>query len=458
LLYKQRTINPVVIRRTDDDGTKEKKVMKTNKNKILGNISKALLLSMAVFFTVGNVTQAKAATRKNDSTTVFTISGIIIDTDTKKPIMYASVFISNCNIGTVANGAGEFLLKIPLEKKTEKIGFSHLGYKTSLLDANSLKPSDNTVTLTPELVSLQEIIVRIEEPSNLIKMAINNIRKNYDRKASMVTGFYRETIQQNKKYVAIAEAVLEAYKAPYDNLFLDDKVKILIGRQGKDVKKMDTIVVKLQGGPITPFYLDIAKNHENLVNEDFFKNYDLKLAGQVSLDNERCYVIEFEQRKDVNLPLYKGKFFLEVESLAFVAVEYSLSEYGLDVASSTFVKKKPLTMRIDITGADYYIKYTKSDDKWNLNYVRSELRFKCKWKKRFFSSSYVTMSEMAVTDINKENVEKIKYAEMVKQSDVFSEKAEAFRNDEFWGDYNIIVPEESILSAIHKLNKKLKKQ
>ena len=273
----------------------------------------------------------------------------------------------------------------------------------------------------------------------------------------MITGFYRETVQQNKRYVSIAEAVIEAYKAPYDNMFLDDKVKILIGRKSNDVKKMDTVAVKLQGGPITPFYLDIAKNPENLLNEDFFKYYSYKLSGQVSLDMARCYVIEFEQYKDVNLPLYKGKIYIDVESLAIVALEYSLSEYGLPLASSTFVKRKPLTMRIDITGADYYIKYAKVNEKWNLSYVRSELRFKCKWRKKLFSSSYITMSEMAVTEIDTENINKIKNSESIKMSDIFSEKAEDFKNDDFWGDYNIIVPDEPIQNSINKLTKKLKK-
>lgn len=431
--------------------------MKTIINKIIDNLNIVLCLSLAVIFTVGINTKVNGAYKKNDSATYISISGKILDSESKKPIMYVSVYITNTNIGTVANGAGEFMIKIPVSKKVEKIGFSHLGYKTLMLDQTSMKPLDNDILLTPELVSLQEIIVRIEEPENLIKLAINNLSKNFNKKASMITGFYRETIQQNRKYVSVAEAVLEAYKSPYDNMFANDKVKILIGRKSQDVKKMDTIVVKLQGGPITPFYLDIAKNPENIVNEDFFNNYELKLAGQISLDNERCYVVEFEQRKGVELPLYKGKFYLEVESLAIVAAEYSLSENGLEYATNTFVKKKPLTMRIDITGADYYIKYTKSGELWNLNYVRSELRFKCKWKKRFFSSSYIAMSEMAVTDIDNNNIERIKNAESVKSTDIFSEKADDFRNDEFWGDYNIIVPEESILNAIHKLNKKLKK-
>lgn len=411
-----------------------------------------IFLPMLLTFSVGT----KALVKKNDTASFIAINGKIIDSESKKPIMYANAFIMGTTIGTVANGTGEFLLKIPKDKSNGEVGFSHLGYKTKTLPVSSLKTNE-TILLEAELVTLQEIIVRIEEPANLLKSAIMNIGKNYSKRANMITGFYRETVQQNKRYVSIAEAVIEAYKAPYDNVFQDDRAKILIGRKSNDVKKMDTIAVKLQGGPITPFYLDIAKNPENLVNEDFFKFYNLKLAGQVSLDNARCYVIEFEQMKDVNLPLYKGKFFIDVESLAIVALEYSLSEYGLPLASSTFVKRKPMTMRIDILGADYYIKYTKANEKWNLSYVRSELRFKCKWKKKLFSSSYAATSEMAVTDIDLENVAKPKMSESLKMTDVFSEKAEDFRNDDFWGDYNIIVPEEPIQNTINKLNKRNRK-
>ena len=96
--------------------------------------------------------------------------------------------------------------------------------------------------------------------------------------------------------------------------FSDDKVKVLIGRKGQDVKRMDTVVVKLQGGPVTPFYLDIAKNPENIFSDDNIKNYDFSLKGQISLDNERCYVIEFNQKPIENLALYKGVIYIEVQT------------------------------------------------------------------------------------------------------------------------------------------------
>ncbi len=221
---------------------------------------------------------------------------------------------------------------------------------------------------------------------------------------------------------------------------------------------MDTIVVKLQGGPITPFYLDIVKNPESILSEDYFKYYDYKLTGQVTLGSTRCYVIEFNQKKGIEQPLYTGKIYLDVDKLAIVCLEFGLSEYGLPLANSLFLMKKPLTMKFETVGADYYIRYTESNGKWCLNYVRSELRFKCKWKRRLFKSSYAAMVEMAITDIDTANVAKIPSKETTKFSDIFSDKVESFTNPEFWGDYNIIKPDESIQTAIEKLGKKLKKK
>jgi hypothetical protein len=433
--------------------------MKTEYHKINQRANKFLTILIGLLFCSFSMSQAMAGLKQNTDTASFiTISGKITDKETSKPLMYANVYIIGTSIGTVANADGEFLLKIPKERSKDLIGAKHLGYKAFSASIESLKNSDVNIVLEPEIVPLQEIIIRTDDPVSLIRGAIANVRKNYRRSPTMMTSFYREAIQQNHRYVSIAEAVLETYKTSYTDIFTDDKVKVLIGRKGQDVKRMDTVVVKLQGGPVTPFYLDFAKNPENLFSEDYYKYYDFALKGQISLDNERCYVIEFTQKPIENLALYKGVIYLEVQSLAIVGLEFSISDYGLPYATNLFIKKKPITMRANILGAHYYVKYAKANGFWNLNYVRSELSFKCKWKKKFFSSTYKTMVEMAVTDIDTVKVERYKSKETFKQSEIFSDKVDDFKNDEFWGDYNIIKPDESIQNAINKLSKRLKRK
>ena len=65
---------------------------------------------------------------------------------------------------------------------------------------------------------------------------------------------------------------------------------------------------------------------------------------------------------------------------------------------------------------------------------------------------------MAVTDIEHSKVNKLKLSESAKFSDILAEQVSQFEDPDYWGDYNIIKPDESIEAAIDKLNRKLKRQ
>ena len=66
------------------------------------------------------------------------------------------------------------------------------------------------------------------------------------------------------------------------------------------------------------------------------------------------------------------------------------------------------------------------------------------------------MSEIAITDRTDQEVIKFAGKERMKYTDVFTEKVSAFVDPDFWGDYNVIEPDQSIESAIRRLNRKLK--
>ena len=100
------------------------------------------------------------------------------------------------------------------------------------------------------------------------------------------------------------------------------------------------------------------------------------------------------------------------------------------------------------------VNYREINGKWVLNYVRSELAFRVKWDKKLFKSNINTMFEMAITDRDPENIEQFPYKETTKLNDVLNEQVEDEGNGDYWGEYNYIKPDESIESAIQKLNKK----
>ena len=115
-------------------------------------------------------------------------------------------------------------------------------------------------------------------------------------------------------------------------------------------------------------------------------------------------------------------------------------------------------MKIDVEEANYLTKYREIDGIWYLAYVRSEVVFTCKWDKKLFKSTYTAMTEMAVTDIEKENLNRFKMKESSRYSDILTEQVTQFEDPDYWGEYNIIKPDENIEAAIDKLNRKLKKQ
>lgn len=382
--------------------------------------------------------------------------GKVVDATTKKPVVFANVYLNGTSIGTVTNSEGEFLLKIPKSEKKDVLGVAYLGYKNELIPLKNLDRNNNVIALEPSPIPIEEVIIRTSDPLELIMTAIRNIKNNYPSDPEQQVGFYRETIKQNRNYVEVAEAVLDVYKSSYLDDFDFDRIKIYKGRKNQDVKKMDTILFKFQGGPKTAFLLDMVKTPGNLLYKDMLEYYDFELIGITRINNKESYIIEFDQKNNVDFPLYQGRIYLDIKTLAIAGVDFRFSEKGIDLAGSELVRKKPVSMRLDVESGNYLVNYREIDGKWYLNHVRSELVFKCKWDRKLFSSTYTTMFEMAVTDRDTENVNKFKFKESAKMRDVFADQVNYFADEDFWGEYNYIIPDESIENAISRLNRRLK--
>lgn len=394
----------------------------------------------------------------NDTANYITIIGKIVDQSTKAPVVFASVIKSGTSIGTVSNSDGEFMLKIPGKSTDGTISISYIGYTNKSIPIVTLINGKTTITLEQYAIPIDEVIVRSTDPEQLLRTALSKVRENYEPNPERQTGFYRETIKQNRSYVSISEAVLDIYSTGYRDGFDVDRVKIFKGRKSKDVKKMDTLLVKFQGGPRTAILMDIIKNPSVILDEETMQYYDYKLAGMVTINNRNNYIIEFFEKTAPDFPLYQGKFYIDVEKTAITSVEFRIGDKSLEKATSLLVKKKPVGLKMDVVSGNYMVNYREMNGKWSLNYVRSEVAFKTKWDKKLFKSNIVTMFEMAITDRQDENIEKIPTKEAMKFTDVFAEQVAAFEDENYWGEYNVIKPDESIEIAIEKLNKKLKRQ
>ncbi len=434
--------------------------LKTMKTKIKSIGIKLCLISILISCSLSSTAETnnlfnhKKEKESKDSSYI-KITGKIIDAESYETLIFANIYLLNTNIATVSNSDGEFVIKVPRSKENSKIEFSYIGYQNISIAIKKLNKAKNTIRLKKTSIPLAEIKVRPQNPRELVEEAFKRIPNNYSTDANMLTGFYRETVKKNWNYIAISEGILEIYKTPY-NSNANDLIKLYKGRKSSDVKRMDTINFKLQGGPNTTMLLDIVKNPYILVNNSF-EYFSFNLSNITKIDNKINYVIEFEQTPFGSQPVYNGKFYIDMETLAITALEFNLNTDLAHNATNMLVRKKPLFMKVTPLSANYYVNYHNTDGKWYLNYARSEVVFKSKWKKKLFSSKYTIMSEIAITDRKDTDVKKFNRKEVLSPRDVFVEKVSYFSENGFWGNYNYIKPEDSIESAIKKLNRKLNK-
>ena len=396
--------------------------------------------------------------KKKDQQTYLSVKGKVVDKETLNALVFASVALKESNIATITNIDGEFLIKIPESEASKSIEISFLGYKNKIIPLSEMKNNGykNIISLEAAPIPIKEIIVKPLNPDLIMENAIASIDKNYPGIPNLMTSFYRETIRKNRTYVSIGEAVVEIFKAPYNNDIRFDGARIYKGRKSTDVVKVDTILFKLQGGPTTSLELDMVKNPEAILTRDAMKYYTYSLTGVVEINNKPHYVIDFIQRPEVEIPLFMGKIYIEINSYAISSAEFGFNLSNKDEAAALFIKKKPLGMNVTPEVATYMVRYREQEGKWYFAYSRAEVKFKVNWKRRLFHTNYTTMSEIAVTDRTDKEVIKFAGKDKIKYSDVFSDKVTDFADTEFWGEYNVIEPDQSIESAIRRIARKVK--
>jgi len=393
-----------------------------------------------------------------NNTTFFTVNGVIKDSKTKQKITFASISLPGTNIGTVSNSDGEFTLKVLKSLNAAEFEISHLGYVNKKFSVVDNPQGEQTFLIDPYSIELKELVVKPEDPRSLVLQAIGSIQDNYCQDPNLLTGFYRETIKQRRDYVSISEAIIDIYKAPYNSGYSSDRVKIFKGRKGTNVKKFDTLTVKLVGGPNISLLLDIVKNPDVLLSKESIDYYKYEYLDMVNIDGKMNYVIGFQPVVTLEYPLYFGKIYISKDSKAITMAEFSLDLKDEIKAAQSFVKKKPLGLRFIPSNTSYLVTYKEQNGKYYINYVRNEVKFSCDWRKRIFKTTYTVMSEMAVTERKSDNIEKFPMKESFKQYTVFADKVNEYFDQDYWGEYNTIVPDESIQSAINKFNKRFKKQ
>ena len=385
-------------------------------------------------------------------------AGEVLDADSKKPLIFATLTVDNTNVTTITNSEGQFSLKVPNEYKDNKLTIAFLGYKTKQIAIAELALKKNKIFMNEFVMALSE--ASIDAPNDaeaLVKETLNKKGDNYLNESTVMTAFYRETIKKRRTNVSLSEAVVNIYKTPYSSK-KTDALELYKARKSTDYTKLDTVALKLQGGPFNTLFVDMVKYPNYIFTPETLAYYDFSFDTSTRVNDQLIYVIDFKQKPEIIDPLYNGKLYIDAENKILTSAIYSLNITDKRLASQMFVRRKPKNAEVWPTEVSYRVDYREKDGKWYYGYSNVLLEFKINWDKRLFNSVYSMNCEMAITDWEKNTDNAFpKYKDRMKSSIILSDEAIGFSDPDFWGEYNIIEPEKSIESAIKKIQRQLRK-
>ena len=378
----------------------------------------------------------------------YSVQGNVVNAVTGRPMESVHVSVPGRNYATVTNADGDYTIKS--DRPVTEVVFSYLGFRTL---RQKVGGGTLNVRLTPESLPLAEASIITGDPREILREAIYRIRDNYSRNPELLECFYRETVRKRNRYIFVSEAVARLYKTGYDGTVYRDRAALEKSRILLSQRRTDTLSVKMQGGPTQAVTFDVVKNPEILFNDEELALYEFEMGMPTYIGDRLQFVIHFHPGpRQVEWALYPGTLYIDRELLSFSRIEMTLDMTDLEKATRMMIIKKPLTLRVTPRELSVVISYRLKDGQSRLEYFRSTMRFNCDWKKRLFATAYTVVNELVVTDLREPAVP-IPRSEAFRSVDYLIEKAAEFQDPDFWKDYNIIEPSESLEHAIGRLRK-----
>jgi len=400
------------------------------------------------------------------------VSGVVTDRRTGRPLSHVNIYVGvatadsvsggsaaeSGSVHTVTNDDGRFTLKSG--QRPQYVQLTHIGYRTLRHPLGDGPTEGLKLAMTASSVELEEVIVSAGDALAIVKAAMRSIEKNYPGEPELARCFYRETARRGSRFISVAEAVVDMYKSSYRFGPGHDVVAILKGRRLMSMKASDTLGVKIQGGPVMPLVVDVAKNPDYMLNMEQLALCGLHTETPVRIGDRLQYVVSVTPRADTPYPMMGGRLYIDQQTLAFTRAELQLDMSDWRKASAYMLVHKPQGLRFRPKELSVTVVY-ETDEKGvtRMSYARNVMRFNCDWRRRLFASSFTTVCEMVVT----ERLQKGSDAKPPRGRSTFGikerfyDRVEYFDDPAFWADYNIIEPTESLEHAIDKLKKNVSK-
>lgn len=302
------------------------------------------------------------------SQSTYTVSGKVIDSQSKEPLVFASIGIEGHSMGTVSNALGEFDFHIPRSLKDEKLVISMLGYENVQVAIDKVINRDTLIFKLNKIVKLLDEVVIQDSLSggDIARIALLRIEENYPMEPYMLDGFYRDLKQVGGTYFSLLEAAVkiydEGYEEPNNKFRLRERVALMEVRKSLGYNNRFTM------------YFDQTNLLEDLLLRNDVRYYRYPAADSffdlferlktTIYDGNLVYVV-YAQSPDFKLKMYIRTYdyaILRVEHERF-HTEDNILKKKKDLVSKYVHDKKTIDFK-DYKGT-MYLSYMNSESQVN---------------------------------------------------------------------------------------------
>lgn len=164
---------------------------------------------------------------------MLTLSGRVLDSETREPLAYASIGLKGQPYGTVANSLGEFDFHIPPLLVDQTMVVSMVGYTNYSAEVSVLLKEDvNIISLKRSNTLLNALVVSDSlSGGEVLQIALRRMDSNYPDRPYLVEGFYRDLKKVADTYVSLLEAAIKIYdvdsREPRNKFKLRERVQLI---------------------------------------------------------------------------------------------------------------------------------------------------------------------------------------------------------------------------------------
>lgn len=256
------------------------------------------------------------------------VHGKVIDSETKTPVPFASIAITNSTRGTAADENGNFALMIKSIEARQSLKISSIGYLTKHFNINALDSGRVDFVLQSDVRSLGEVEINESaiNPADIVRNAIDSLKVNYRFEPFNVE--YYSTLRAGSAITGQQfqiETILFGYCKGYET---------------NAAKKFEIVKKRSQGenplkGIDYPYWptLEIHRadvisdpHKTGILNSANIDKFTFKYAGVSMYETDTVYQIEYQAPKPTKkltgygiVPqVYKGVVYITTTSNAIV--------------------------------------------------------------------------------------------------------------------------------------------